>query len=276
MGDIRVITRRDMPEVLRLLDLRPIDNIVVSSRVHKLGVERTSLGNDLIGYWENGTLISFISNGYSLHPVNATDAALDAFCECLDYRRCGSILGVRDETMGLWKRLCDRSFTQWASPREVRDHQKVLAVSSDPVVVPDKNVQIVPTRYLDSYLDAATAMYTEEVGVAPLDIQGSYRDHVTSMMMRGCTMGVVQSGRVVFKADIVADAAQICQIGGVWLDPQFRGKGFSETLMAGVVALCRERFSTVTLYVNSYNHPAVRCYTAIGFVQVGECATIYY
>jgi len=276
MGNIRVITRRDMPEVLRLLGLRPIDNIVVSSRVRKLGVERAGLGNDLVGYWESGTLISFLSNGYSLHPVNATEAALDAFCEQLDHRRCGSIVGVRDEAMGLWRRLCDRSFTQWASPREVRDHQKVLAISSDPLVTPDANVQIVSTRHLDSYLDAATAMYTEEVGVAPLDIQGSYRDHVASMMMKGCTMGVIQSGRVVFKADIVADTDQICQIGGVWLDPRLRGRGSSETLMAGVVALCRERFSTITLYVNFYNHPAVCCYTAIGFAQVGECATIYY
>ena len=276
MGDIHVITRRDTPEVLRLLNLRPIDNIVVSSRVHKLGVERAGLGNDLVGYWENGTLVSFISNGYSLHPINATEAALDGFTGLLDHRRCGTIVGVRDETMGLWKRLCDNSYAQWASPREVRDHQKVLAISSDPLVPPDKNVQIVPTRYLDSYLEAATAMYTEEVGVAPLDIQGSYRDHVASMMMRSCTMGVVQSGRVIFKADIVADVDQICQVGGVWLDPGLRGRGFSETLMAGVVALCRERFSTVTLYVNSYNHPALRCYAAIGFIQVGECATIYY
>ena len=276
MGEIRVITRRDAPEVLRLLSLRPIDNIVVSSRVRKLGVERASLGNDLVGYWENGTLVSFLSNGYSLHPVNATEAALDGFCTRLDHRRCGSIVGVRDETMGLWKRLCDHSFTQWASPREVRDHQKVLAISSDPLIPPDMSVQIVPTRYLDPYLDAATAMYTEEVGVAPLDTQGSYRDHVASMMMKGYTMGVLQSGRVVFKADVVADADQICQIGGVWLDPRWRGRGFSETLVAGVVALCRERFSTVTLYVNSYNHPALRCYAAIGFVQVGECASVYY
>jgi len=276
MGDIRVITRRDVPEVLRLLDLRPIDNIVVSSRVRQLGVERASLGNDLVGYWENGTLVSFLSNGYSLHPVNATDAALDAFCEQLDHRRCGSIVGMRDETIGLWKRLCDRSFTQWASPREVRDHQKVLAIASDPLIAPNTSVQFVPTRYLDSYLHAAIAMYTEEVGVAPLDAHGSYRDHVASLMMKGSTMGVVQYGRVVFKADIVAAVDQICQVGGVWLDPEFRGRGFSESLMAAVVALCHERFHTVSLYVNPYNHPAVRSYEAIGFHQVSECATILY
>ena len=276
MGEIRVITRRDEPDVLRLLNLRPIDNVVVASRVRQLGVERTWLGNDLIGYWENGTLVSFLSNGYSLHPINATDAALDGFCDELDHRRAGSIVGVRAEAMGLWQRLCERSYAQWASPREVRDHQKVMAITSAPRVAPNTSVQLIPTRHIDSYLKAAIAMYTEEVGVAPLDAQGSYRDHVASMMMKGSTLGVIQSGRVVFKADIVADVDQVCQIGGLWLDPEFRGRGFSESLVAAVVALCQERFSTVSLYVNPYNHPAIRAYEAVGFTQVSECATILY
>jgi len=276
MGETRVITKRDAPAVRRLLELRPIDNISISSRVYKLGVEKAGLGNDLIGYWENGQMISFLSDGYSLHPINATEAALDAFSRCLEYRRCGSIVGVRDEAMGLWGRMCEHSFTQWASPREVRDHQKVMAISKDPVVVADMSVDTVPTRYLDSYHAAAVAMYTEEVGVAPLDAHGAYRDHVTNLMMRGLAFGVLQSGRIIFKADIVADVAGICQVGGVWLAPHLRGKGLSESLVAAVVARCRERYSTVSLYVNSYNHPAVRCYEAVGFTQVGECATIHY
>ena len=276
MGDIRVITKRDAPAVRRLLALRPIDNVFIASKVCKLGVEKAGLGNDLVGYWEGGVLVSFLSDGYSLHPINATEAALDAFSQRLDHRRCGSIVGVRDEAIGLWQRLCERSFAQWASPREVRDHQKVMAISGDPLVAPDMTVQTVPTRYLDSYLAASVAMYTEEVGVTPIDTQGSYRDHVASLMMGGFSLGVLQAGRVVFKADVVADADGVCQVGGVWLAPQFRGRGLSESLMAGVVARCRERFPTVSLYVNSYNHPAVRCYEAVGFSQVGECATIHY
>ena len=275
-GHLTVLTRDDTPEVCRLLDLRPLDNIMIASRVRLHGVERTWLGNDLIGYWEDGRLVSFLSDGYSLHPINASQAALDAFAARLDQRRCSSIVGVRDEAIGLWQRLCQHSYPLWASPREIRDHQMVMALSTAPRVAPHPGVTIATTRQLDSYHQAAVAMYTEEVGVAPLDAQGSYRSHVTQLLMKGQTFCLLDRKRVVFKADMVAEAGQVCQIGGVWLAPQWRGRGLSESLMAAVVAYCQQRYQTVTLYVNWYNAPAVKCYQAIGFTQVSECATILY
>ncbi|MCL2784081.1 MAG: GNAT family N-acetyltransferase [Propionibacteriaceae bacterium] len=276
MGEVRMLTRRDTPEVFRILDRRPIDNIVASSKVSRQRLEPAWTGSELIGYFEGPHLVSALVDGFSLHPINATDEALDAFSSCLEHRRCSSILGVRDEAMGLWERLCTRSFPQWASPREVRDHQKVMAISQDPAVVPSQSVEVITTRHLDRYLEASIAMYTEEVGVAPISPQGSYRDHVTQMMMKGHSYGVLGADSVLFKADVVATSGMICQIGGVWLAPQLRGQGLSKTFMAGVVAQCRQRFSTVSLYVNHYNLPAVRCYESVGFTQVGECATIMY
>jgi len=230
----------------------------------------------LIGYWENNHLASVLATGSSLHPVNARPEALDAFSQCIESRRCASIVGVRDEAIGLWERLCVQNSTQWASPREVRDRQKVMAVFGQPLIAPDPRVQVMSTSYLGEYHAASVAMYTEEVGVAPLYPQGSYRDHVASLMMKGHAFGVVAGGRVVFKADIVAADGEFCQVGGVWLAPDLRTKGLSESLMAGVVAHCRQRGLTPSLYVNPFNSAALRCYEAVGFTQVGECATVMY
>jgi ribosomal protein S18 acetylase RimI-like enzyme len=276
MGEVRVLAHGDAPAARRLLNRRPIDNILVSSNVRAFGVERTLLGNDLVGYWEEGELVSFYSDGFSLHPVNATPAALDAFSERITLRRCSSIMGVRDEAIGLWRRLCENSFTQWASPREVRDRQMVMAISSDPLVAPHPDVIVAPTRLLETYHAASLAMYTEEVGVAPINPQGSYRTHVASVMMRGMAYCALSSGQVVFKTDVVACAGGVCQIGGVWLTPRLRGRGLSAALVAAVVAHCRRTYPTVTLYVNPYNHQAVACYRTVGFTQVSECATILY
>ncbi|MDR0488415.1 MAG: GNAT family N-acetyltransferase [Propionibacteriaceae bacterium] len=276
MGEVRVITPNQADEVWRLISLRMIDNIVVASKMEEFGVNRTRSGIELVGYWEDGQLMSVLCNGPNLQPINATEAALDSFSTYVEYRRCISIVGVREESLGLWNRLCQRSFTQWASPREVRDHQKVMRLTGPPQIAPSPSVHPISTRHLDAYLRAAISMYTEEVGVSPADPQGSYRDHVGTLMMKGRTFGVMDGTRVVFKADIVAAAAGICQIGGVWLAPEYRHQGFSEALMSGVVAHCQERFPTVSLYVNPYNHAALRCYKAIGFTQISECATIMY
>ena len=276
MGETRVLTRRDERAARRLLDADLVANISVAARVYTHGVERARLGNDVVGFFERGRLVSLLSDGYALHPVAATPAALDAFAQRGERRRCGSIVGPRDQAIGLWQRLTGLNYAAWASPRSVRDHQPVMVIRATPRVRPDPRVAPAPTRWLDAYHTAAVAMYTEEVGVAPMDPQGSYRTHVAGLMMKGLAYAVIEADRVVFKADVVAEAGGVGQLGGVWLTPEWRGHGLSESLVAAVVASCLARYDTITLYVNPYNHPAVHCYERVGFRQVGEYATVLY
>ncbi len=47
--------------------------------------------------------------------------------------------------------------------------------------------------------------------------------------------------------------------------------------MAAVVQLTRRNFATtVSLYVNDYNHAALASYQRVGFEQVGEFATVLF
>jgi predicted GNAT family acetyltransferase len=47
--------------------------------------------------------------------------------------------------------------------------------------------------------------------------------------------------------------------------------------MAAVVDLTRRHFaSTVSLYVNDFNHAALATYQRVGFEQVGEFATVLF
>jgi predicted GNAT family acetyltransferase len=151
-----------------------------------------------------------------------------------------------------------------------------MAISGEPLVAADPRLGLATSRHLDPYHAASLAMYTEEVGVAPMSPYDGYRSHVASLIKQGMAYCVLQKGQVVFKADVVASAGPICQIGGVWLAPAWRGLGYSEALMSAVVMACRNHHSTVSLYVNSYNRPAINCYRAVGFEQVSECATVLY
>ena len=63
---------------------------------------------------------------------------------------------------------------------------------------------------------------------------------------------------------------------GVWLDPDFRGRGLAAPAMATVVSLARRIVPTVSLYVNDYNLPARATYRRVGFTEVGEFATVHY
>ncbi len=82
---------------------------------------------------------------------------------------------------------------------------------------------------------------------------------------------------MVFKAEIGAVTPDACQVQGVWVDPQYRGRRISEAGMAAVVRRARASLAPgVSLYVNDYNTAARKSYAAVGFRQVGTFATVLF
>lgn len=276
---VRVLGHADHAQVVSLLNRDPVANVFVASRVRVSGVEPLLLGCELLGYFdEQGRLESMLHHGANLVPVSATERALDAFADRLGpHRRCASIVGVSQEAMGLWDRLSRRWPEGWKVARETRPVQPVMVIDTEPTVAGEPRVQRIGAEYLDPYFTAAVAMYTEEVGVSPLDGSGGYRYYVQRLIEQGRALGIVgEGGRVVFKADIGAATSTVCQVAGVWLDPALRGKGLSAAAMASVVTLCRRQWPTVSLYVNDYNVRAVKLYERVGFRRVGTFSTILY
>jgi predicted GNAT family acetyltransferase len=67
------------------------------------------------------------------------------------------------------------------------------------------------------------------------------------------------------------------QIQGVWVAPEWRGRGLASRGMAAVVKdALRRSAPTVSLYVNDYNHAARRVYARCGFRRVGTFATVLF
>ena len=66
---------------------------------------------------------------------------------------------------------------------------------------------------------------------------------------------------MLFKADLGSVSGSVCQVQGVWLEPELRGRGLAAPAMAAVVQLARNLVPTVSLYVNDYNLPARATYT---------------
>jgi predicted GNAT family acetyltransferase len=63
----------------------------------------------------------------------------------------------------------------------------------------------------------------------------------------------------------------------VWVEPELRGRGLAAPGMAAVVELTRRQVApVVSLYVNSFNAPALATYRRVGFEQVGTFATILF
>jgi predicted GNAT family acetyltransferase len=81
----------------------------------------------------------------------------------------------------------------------------------------------------------------------------------------------------VFKAEVGAVSEGVCQVQGVWVDPDLRGQGHGVAGMAAILRLARAAIApTVSLYVNDYNTAARKAYRRTGFREVGEFATVLF
>lgn len=273
----RLLDDRDRAAALSVCDADPVSNVFVASRIRALGLDPNRLGAQMWGFEDNGKLTSLCYAGANLVPVQASHAAVLAFADrALRHgRRCSSLVGPSAAVRVLWAQL--RS--HWGPPRDVRAAQPLMAIDGPPLVPPDPAVRRVRLDELDLLMPACVAMFTEEVGVSPLAGDGgaAYRARVTELIRSGRAFARIEDGQVIFKAEVGAATPQVCQVQGVWVRPECRGRGIAAPGMAAVVTEARRAISPmVSLYVNDFNAPARATYHRAGFTEVGEFMSILF
>ena len=276
-ASLRLLTDHDRDEVLALCDREPITNVFVSARIRSTSLDPSRLGGQLWGYSEGGQLTAVCYSGANLVPVGAGPDAIGAFASRakLQGRRCSSIVGPADGVGQLWSVLAP----SWGRPRDVRPVQPVMAISGGSPIEPDPLVRRVRPHELDVVLPSCTAMFTEEVGVSPTAADGgaAYRARMADLIGAGRSFARIEpDGHVTFKAEIGAVTPHACQVQGVWVPPEDRGRGHAVRGMAAVVQAALELAPVVTLYVNDYNIPARAAYLHAGFTQVGTFMSVLF
>ena len=273
----RLLDGRDLGEVLRLLERTPVTDVFVASRVQLVGLAESRLGAQVWGFGERGSLEALCYSGANLVPVQAGPEAARAFADRArrQGRRCSSVVGASDAVETMW----DLLRPAWGPARDVREEQPLLALAAAPSAAPDPAVRRVRPDELEVLLPACIAMFTEEIGVSPLTGDGGtlYRARVRELIAHGRAYARIEDGRVLFKAEVGAATATVCQVQGVWVDPALRGRGLSIAGTAAVVALARAEVApTVSLYVNDFNTAARRAYARVGFVEVGRLTSVLF
>ncbi|MFJ6810403.1 GNAT family N-acetyltransferase [Streptomyces anulatus] len=274
----RVLEPSDLGAALAVLESEPVANAFVTSRVQVAGLDPWRLGGEMWGWYADGMLRSLCYSGANLVPICAGPEAVRAFADRARRagRRCSSIVGPAESTTRLWRLL----EPTWGPAREVRANQPLMVtegLSAD--VTPDPLVRRVRKDETEVLMPACVAMFTEEVGISPLAGDGGllYQARVAELIGTGRSFARIDDGKVVFKAEIGAATPQACQIQGVWVAPEHRGKGLSEAGMAAVLRYALADVApVVSLYVNDYNTPARKAYRRVGFREVGAFMSVLF
>jgi uncharacterized protein len=276
----RVLDETDEPAVRRLLGTDPVAACVIAGRVEVAGTAARALGAPLWGIGSGRLLDAVCLAGANLIPFalpGAERAAAAAFAERARRagRRCSTIVGPAAAVDPLWELLAP----SWGPARDHRPRQPLMAIEGPPAVTPEPRVRPVRPAELEVLLPAAVAMFTEEVGVSPLRVDGGagYRARVADLVRAGQSLAWIEHGEVVFKAEIGAVSRTVCQIQGVWVAPVHRGRGIGTAGTAAVVEYARTAIApVVSLYVNDYNAPARAAYARVGFREVGQYASVLF
>ncbi|QDY79290.1 GNAT family N-acetyltransferase [Streptomyces qinzhouensis] len=274
----RVLEPGDLGAALAVLESEPVENAFVTSRVQVAGLDPWRLGGEMWGWYTEGRLRSLCYSGANLVPVCATPEAVRAFADRARRtgRRCSSIVGPAGPTAQLWRLL----EPHWGPARDIRARQPLMVTESTaPDTEPDPYVRRIRKDEMEVIMPACVAMFTEEVGISPMAGDGGllYQARVAELVGAGRSFARIDGGRVVFKAEIGAATTQACQIQGVWVDPEYRGRGLSETGMAAVLRYALTDVApVVSLYVNDYNTPARAAYRRVGFREVGAFMSVLF
>ncbi len=274
---IRQLGEPERATVEKILDQDPYAGAQIAERVAAHGLNWWRSDGRIYGYGTGRRIESLCWSGAHLVPVCATPAAVSAFADLLgaDPRICSSIIGRSDAVLDLWNRLGGH----WGPARDVRPHQPLLVADREAPIAPDPEVRLVAPDEVDQLFPAAVAMYTEEVGVSPLLDDGGrgYRRRIAELVRGKRAYARFVGDRVIFKAELAIVTRRTTQVQGVWVDPEYRGRGMAAAAMSAVLHDALHRVApTVSLYVNDYNTAARRVYARCGFVQCGSFATVLF
>ena len=269
----------DRDDLEALVDSDPLVNCVIASRlatIPSLMVAR--FGGAVLGIRDGDLLRAAVFSGGNLLPIGGADRDWEQLANHLAGLRrvCTSIVGRADAVAAMWRVLAPA----WGSPRAVRASQTLLAISRPgPSVAADPRVRPIRACEIEQYLPAATAMFTEELGVSPLMTvsPAAYRRRVAGLIDTGRAFGIVdRDGSVIFKADIGAISRHSCQVQGVWVRSDLRGRGLGTAALGCVVGHALTLAPTVSLYVNDYNVTARRMYERLGMHPVATLSTVLF
>lgn len=274
---VRPLTRADISVVKELASKDVVTNCFIISKLDELENNSWSVQNEFFVFDNNKVIESALYNGANIVPLSTNTNSLVSFAQHLinSPRRASSIVGEKVQVLELW----DLLKTFWNKPREIRSNQPLLVIDDQPLLAPDPLVKPVVIRDLEILLPACVSMFTEEVGISPVvgSSEQMYRARVADVIQQRKMFARIDQGQVTFKAEIGVSTNKVCQIQGVWVPPQLRGRNYGKAGMAAVVDLTRKHFAPkVSLYVNDYNERARAVYKSVGFQEHSTFATILF
>jgi len=275
MSHLRLLKNSDEQEVFAFLKIRPVHTVVMTSLIQDNGLENADNRGKFYGYRNStGRLEGVALIGHTTLVEARSEDSLMAFA--LIARQSETPIhfmmsdGATIETF--WKYYAGGN----RSPRLICS--ELLFELQFPFLAQECkwNVRIADASELEQIAVAHDEVAFIESGSSPLakDREG-FLKRCLKRIRRKRTFVVFENGKLIFKADIVAETSQVVYLEGIYVAPEYRGQSVGSSCLANLALQLMERVENVCLLSNIEFKNAHRSFAKAGFKNTDSCQTIF-
>jgi hypothetical protein len=273
-GNLTLQRLTDEREVLSFLGGRSIPSAYLTTLIHDNGLVSPANRGTFYGCRDaSGRLEGVALLGHATLFDGRTDGALQSFAKLAQAD--GRARVIMDE-QGRVERFLSFYAESGRSPRLVRRELLLEQRSLVEVREPVPGLRRASVSDLDLVAPVHAAMAFAESGVNPLerDPEGFLR-RTARRLEQGRVWVWVEGGRLIFKADVIADTPAMTYLEGIYVTPEERGKGYGRRCVSQLGRGLLRRSASVCLLVREENTASREFFRRADFRLRGYYDTAY-
>jgi uncharacterized protein len=261
-------------EVTAFLAERPVHTVFMASLIRDNGLESPlNRGSFYACRGEGRRLEGVALIGHATLIEARSEAALAAFARVAQECSLAHLVrGEQEKVEYFWSRYSETGATPRLVCRELLLEQRVPPVLRQYV----KGLRLATPADINQIMEVNAAMAFEESGVNPMERDpDGFRRRTARRVELGRYWVWTRRGRLVFKADVIAETPEAAYLEGIYVNPEERGKGYGLSCMSQLGRTLLARTGAVCLTVNEQVRNTLSFYSKAGYRLSSYYDTIY-
>lgn len=268
------LTEEDRNEVLAFLSENPVHTVCLSGFIRDNGLVSPHNRGTFYGSRNSeGRLEGVALIGHATLIDARTQRAMESFALVAQgFQHTHMILGEKDKVEQFWNYYADYGLEMRLACRELLFELRHAMQIREEVA----GLRLATESDLEQIVPVQAAMAEAESGTNPLEIDAEgFRSRCARRIEMGRVWVLEDGGKLIFKADIMADTPDVVYLEGIWVNQTERGKGIGRKCMRQLCQDLLMRTKSVSVLVNEENRRAHTFYRMCNFKMRGVYDSIF-
>lgn len=271
---VQPLTDKHKNEALQFLAARPLHTVTLAGFIRDNGVESPlNRGQFYATRDHSGHINGLALIGHATLIETESEEAMAAFARIArSCKQAHMLMGEQDKVEGFWQNYAAEGESPRLSCREMLYEQRWPVEVREAV----RGLRQATLDDLHLIMPVHARMAFEESGVNPMERDPvGFRLRCARRIEQGRVFVWIDEGRLIFKADIVADTPEGIYLEGIYVSEEERGKGYGLRCLSQLSRNLLARAKSVCLLVNESNWKAQAFYLSAGYKLRATYETIF-